>query len=552
MPTDINESDIGPSLLELRGHEVVYGPLYEPLRIRLHSRGVSIQRVGLLRSLFGRDSQQFRYADLVPHGSSILLGAHDEEQLPFEVTGAAARLLHYVLSILGDARSATIVASTGSCPTRMGFEVNGVVLGGPTGLLVVPSGLFGLLAGGTLRIDLAQLQRATTQGTDLLVETNHPRVPSVRMGGDLLTLRAFARWWSRAACVPSAPGDAPLPVLWELVEDGAVRVAHIQRRPWGIRIRADDRSTETACSGLRIHQEGDGHTPGEQGSLTFTATGLTHRVWFLGGPQHAEALRAHLQAVQFESRTSDYVATAWKSCSGDWQSAQIHEPGVGERLMQSPTIDVTPTDFILRCDLDTFSTSLTDLFRRHVQLELANPRHRLALRCVFRRADVVRHEDPDETPYMAVSLLPLGAGPERLPSRRASVRVELTTPVGAQLEGLPSVGSVQGTLVDLSSGGLHLHLHTDVPPSSHVLHVCFPAVDGRPLRLACKVVHSTKRDGGYGVGVRFTDPSERVRTQLQREVHNLQRVERRMRLNQAEEAHETPAPANRPSAEDLA
>jgi hypothetical protein len=189
-----------------------------------------------------------------------------------------------------------------------------------------------------------------------------------------------------------------------------------------------------------------------------------------------------------------------------------------------------------------------------VQLELANSRNRLALRCVFRRAEIVRPEDPNEPAYMAVSLLPVGAGPERLPSRRASVRVEPTTPVEVELGGLPSGGSIRGTLVELSSGGLHLHLPTDVPPSSHVIQVCFPAADGRPLRLACEVVHSTKRDGGFGIGVRFTDQSERLRTRLQREVLHFQRLERRMRLNQAEAASESDAliPANHRPEEEVA
>jgi hypothetical protein len=530
MPTDITVADLGPPLLELHGHEVVYGPLYEPMLVRLHSRGVSIQRTGLLRSLFGSETLCFRYAQVASHGNSTLLSSLDEDRLPIEVTGAVSRLIHLLLGILDDARAAPIVASTGSCPTRMGFEVQGVVLGGPGGLLVVPSGLFGLLTGGTVQIAIEQLRGVTRRGSDLVVQTVHPSAQRVFMGGDQLTLQGFARWWARTVCVPSAPGDLPLPVLWEQVEDGVVRTARIVRRPWGIRIRADDRSSETAYSGLRIHVEAE--SPG--GPLAFTAKGHGHRVWFLGGPAHEQALRAHLAAVRFESRRSDYVPTNWKSCSGDWLSARLYEPGVGERLVHSPRVDVTPTDLILRCDASTFGPGLSDLSRRHVQLELANPRRRLAIRCVFRRAELVQAEDPSEPPHLAVSLLPLGPGPEQLPSRRELVRVEPVAPLEAQLEGLPDSRVLRGTLVDLSSGGAQLLLPEEVAPSGHVLYTSFTTADGRKLRVAGEVVHCSKRDAGFGVGICFTNQSERVRTRLQREVLLLQRVERRLRLDNAE------------------
>ncbi|HCH67001.1 MAG: hypothetical protein CL927_06930 [Deltaproteobacteria bacterium] len=512
-------------LMDMGGHEVIMGPLQERLQVSFFDHGVILRRKGFVGSTYGAYEASYAYSQVqeAPSGGGVWISDPRMERPAHHIVGSGGRLLRLILGLLDDDRSGGVVAAPGSATTRFGLLIRGMVVGGPHGILLVPNGLYGLLPGGLLRLDLDEVASVLDEGDALVLHTTSSRLNTLRLMRDDLSMPRFATWWARmirGAAPEMSPGQV-LPVLWwqqsEKLQQGCVRLVN-----GGIRLESDDETSELASSGLLTFLLPSRDTGTHQHTIRMQVRGREHELWMLGGDDHKDVLLRHLREVSHTAWPDDFDGGKWDACDGSWSSARIREPGKAEIVLRSVRVERTAMGLLVRHEHAPDVSLLAPQIRRRIFLELIQPRRRLRMRVVHRGVRRER-EDRDSPESFSHKLMPLGSGPEVLSSRRVYYRVEASTPVIVQLFDPARSRPIRSELVDLSATGIRVRVFEAYTPSEDLIQVRIASGAHRKLKLQGEILHASRHQAGTDVGIRFAKLNENVRSVIQREVLRLER-----------------------------
>ena len=512
-------------LLDIGGHEVILGPLQERLQVGIFDQGVVLRRKGFVGSTYGAYEAAYRYTQVqaAPSGSGVWISDPRMERPAHHIVGSGGRLLRLILGLLDDERAGAVVAAPGSTTNRFGLLIRGMVVGGPSGILLVPNGLYGILPGGMLSLGLDEVAFAIDEGDSVVLHTTNPRLQALRLVREDLSLQRFAEWWARMlrAAVPQGGSEQVLPVLWweqsEKLQRGCVRLVS-----GGIRLESHDEANELASSGLLTFVLPSRDPASEPQSIRLQVRGREHELWMLGGDADRDALLRHLRRASHTAWPDDFDGGRWDACEGTWSSARIRAPGHAEVVLRSVRVDRTPMGLTVRHEHAPDVSLLAPQIRRRVLLELIQPRRRLRMRVVHR--GVVREcADKGSNEVFVHKLMPMGTGPEVLSSRRVFYRVEASIPVIVQLFDPARSRPIRSELVDLSATGIRVRVFEPYAPSEELIQVRIASGAHRKLKLQGEILHATRTQAGTDVGIRFAKMNENVRAVVQREVLRLER-----------------------------
>lgn len=506
-------------LYDLSAREAFLGPLAGAVRVALYDRGVGV----------GADDEVFfAYQDVVglPGGDRVELREPGTAQPRHVLTGKGARILHKLLGILDDARRVPVVGAHADGLSPVGLPIRGIALGGAKGIVLIPGGLVGLVPNASLRLSLASVDAAVWRDGGLRLEVSGDLDPRVSIRGDHLTPTTFGDWWAAALGPPGSTEDAPLEVLWaddhEVLSPGRLELVD-----GGLVLRST-RGTERVLRSAGLWLEADARTTVAGGAvrMRLRVRGVTHRIWLRGGLEDAVALADHLSTCRLSAWPEDFDARTWRRCVGRWSAARVLVPGKDELVLRSPVVVSVPTGLVVCCER-LHGTRQRPLPRgRRVKVELLDDRAGLGFTSIVldqasRCLECGGCEDRNAGQVLA--LFPIGE-PERRTSRRARHRIDVVDEVPVQLRQDSPRELWRGLLHNLSAEGAGVVLDGPGPPLGSVVELRMPIDEAGVVQVCAETLHTTP-DGPDAVrlGLRFTYPTERVRSLFQREVLRFER-----------------------------
>lgn len=539
-------------LYDLSAREALLGPLAGSVRISLYDRGVGVQHDGVLVRQ-GSDDEAFfpfHHVHSQPGGDTVELRVPGEASPQHTLSGKGARILSKVLSILDDNHRVPVVGAKAEGLSPVGLPIHGIALGGAKGIVLIPSGLVGLVPNASLRLPLASLDAARWEEGALSLTVSSDLDPRVRIQGDHLSPTTFGDWWAAALGEVEETDDNVLEAVWAdaeqtlsparvaLVEGGLVvqssRGPERQLRSAGLWLEADGR-TDVAGGGVRVR---------------LVVRGVRHELWLRGGRAAALALVDHLAGCRLSAWPEDFDAKTWRRCVGRWSAARVLVPGKDELVLRSPIVVSVSTGLVLCCDrLD--GTRHRPLPRgRRVKVELIDDRSGLGFTAI------VLDQSPsclscggcdDQKAGQVLALFPTGQ-PERRTSRRARHRIEVVDEVPVLLRHDDSQGRWEGLLHNLSAEGAGVVLGRSWPPIGSVVELRMPVEEAGLVQVRAEMLHATPEGpDNVRLGLRFTYPTERVRSLFQREVLRFERralaLSRKETVPTEDEEPQEPPPA---------
>jgi hypothetical protein len=526
-------------LLELKGREVVYGPLHSEARIALGSKGIFIDRLGLLGPFAAELPHRFQFRDLRSDGQAVYLTDGSSERSSRIVVGRAVPVINEILGILDRDRSDPLVAFPGSGLTKIGMSVRGTVLLGSKGLMLVPRAFPGIRSVRRFRHPLEHLHgvRGTTEGLELLIAGFTD--PRLQLYSEDWTPSLFGDWWSNVFRTPMSKSMERLPVLW-LTENGLLAKAEVHLVSGGLGIESATGPVRSILSaGVHIEVERWATTPDGILRGELRIRGKTHKIWMLGGKGDGHVLRNHLQKCARTIWRNDVDLQQWRRCVGRWHAARLVVRGEVEVVLNKVEVEVTLDGFTLHHHEPELTEALDRLGGRHVELVLESNLVKLGVRVVHQGAVSDAERDPESGWSHSQLLYPLGAGPRRVAPGQNAFDSEAQDPNVVALYLPRTFQEVSGRLVTLSAVGASVTLDRVPKLRGSILRLAMGAASSREMRLQAEL-QWVKRNGNGGctVMLRFMALDEKLRSRLQREVLRFERDAIRAREVDAMEAEE--------------
>ncbi|HCH65816.1 MAG: hypothetical protein CL927_05955 [Deltaproteobacteria bacterium] len=511
-------------LVELKGREVVYGPLQSDVRIGLASGGLTVDRLGLLRPLAANLKHRFRYREIESDGEALFLTDESGAYASRILSGNTVPLIQEVLRILDRDRSTPLLAFPGSGLTALGMSIHGTLLLGARGMLLIPSAFPGLraLQQFAYPIDHLHAVQARAGGLELLMARH--REPQFQVHSDELTLSRFGDWWSHVCRRPMSKSMERLPVLW-LTEDGILSKAEVQLVTGGIGIESATgpvRSLQSA--GVHIEVERWVTTPGGIVRGEVRIRGQVHKFWMLGGRGDYNILARHLRKCAQTIWGHDVNVHDWRRCDGRWNAARLVVRGQSEVLLNRVELRITPNGFILNHHEPELTEALERLGGMHLELQLESNLVKLGVRVAHQGEIASEDRDPDSPFPFSQALYPLGSGPSRLSNHQNAFDADTSGPNTVALYLPRTFREVSGRLVNLSADEASVVLSRKPTLRGSSVRLAMGTVAGRELRLQAEIQKVQHRASGECTLVlRFIALDEKLRARLQREVLRFER-----------------------------
>ena len=532
----MENSGVPGFLVELKGREVVYGPLHSDVRIGLASGGLTIDRLGLLRPLAAKLKHRFQYRELETDGADLYLTDGTGHRASRIITGRTVPIIQQVLGILDRDRSMPLLSFPGTGLTSLGMSVRGTILLGARGLLMVPQAFPGFRSIQQFTHPISRIHAA--RGIDGGVELTLARQsePQFELHSDELTVSRFGDWWSYVCRRPISKSMERLPLLW-LTEDGTISKAEVQLVDGGISIESTTgsvRSLESA--GVHIEVERWVTTTGGIVRGEFRIRGRIHKVWMLGGKADYNVFARHLQKCAQTIWGNDVDVKQWRRCEGRWDAARLVVRGLAEVFLEKVELELTPTGFRLHHHQPELVQSLTRLGGMHIELHLESSLVNLGVRVANQGEVPMDERDPDSPFPYALSLYPLGTGPSRLATRQNAFGADTSGPNTVAVYLPRTFREMRGRLENLSAEEATIWLRRVPTLRGSSLRVAIGTAAGPELRLQAEI-QSVRRDpeGGCSITVRFNALDEKLRARLQREVLRFEREAIRAKGDLADE-----------------
>lgn len=542
-------------LARVTGREEVAGPFQESVELVVLPDALVLRRGRVLQALRGGRSEKvipFSAIERVAaSGAGVGIRPRSTTEVGPERTlhGTAATTALAAWWATGGRSDARLVGAPASYVGPLGVGRSGFVLGGPAGVVFVPTGWASTVDDTFVRIPLPSLRGArVVSASDVVLVGSYPG--ELRVDADAAPLSALAEWWARSSSRtgPRGKGRGPFvqPVIWQRGD----------RQLWRAELTVSGGVWSLAAEGLDPLRLPMGRVEllqvevsGSAASMTCGIEGQEHTLFPLGGTAVVRRLESMLRAARGETSSATVDPTQWLRLAGAHEEARLFRGAAAEGTLRDVRIEVGSEGLRLRGEPvggGLATRHLDDGMRVRVSLPLGRgwQHFTAAIRRIDRRPGAQAAAGGVE-----LLLVPIADGPKKGHSRRAFHRVALDgapavpmrrqeparrrvpservlRPDAWRRGARPDAGWFQAEQLDLSAGGFSALVDEPLARGDR-LRVELPTTEHCPP-LVAEVVHSRpsrEEPGRILAGFRLLGLTEQHRSLLQREVLRRERDE---------------------------
>jgi len=516
-------------LARVSGRESVAGPLQESLELVVEPNGLVIRRGRLLRALRGgREEKRIPFSAL----DRVTLGSKGGATLVPKIAAdiGPPRTIHGPAALVAVAAwwaclgrdDARLVGAAATHIGPLGLRRSGLALGGPAGVVFVPTGWVGTVADSMLRIPIDAVLGVESSGVStvrLLTTTDG----ELHLDSAVASVDQTAAWLARSIAVteqrPRVSGVLVNPVVWQVDTRGAWRadlVAGSGRLTLSAAVAGATRVSVPVGQVERVRLDMGSKDP----VFVLRFSGAVHTVRPQGSVAALERLDTLLQDGLGEMGFPVPDMKHWSGLAGSHRVARLFRGSAQEQSLSDVSVHFTRRGMRLRGSPISGEPGLPEL-APGVRLRISLPSGRgwQHFSASVRR---VVHEVGDGAAISALDLLllPVTERPQVGSGRRAYHRVEDPDETSFVLSRPRGRGPLwlEATLLDLSAGGFAARVEQRVSVGD-CFSVELPTLEWMPA-LEAEVVHvraATGRDE-WRAGFRLLGLTERHRSHLQREV----------------------------------
>ncbi len=516
-------------LARVVGRESVAGPLQERLELIVEPGGLVIRRGRLLRALRGgREEKRIPFSSL----DRVTMGSQGGATLVPNVSANVGppRTLHGPAALVAVAAwwaclgrdDARLVGAAATHVGPLGLRRSGLALGGPAGVVFVPTGWVGSVDDTLVRIPIDAVQGVERSGVStvrFITTTNE----ELHLDSAVASVGETAAWLARS--LPEKESTSRLgglfkqAVVWQVDEQGAsLGVLSAGHGRLTLSSAVPDVADVSVAVGQveRIRLDLDSKDP----VSVLRVGGAVHTLRPYGDVELLERLDALLQAGQGDMGLRVPDMKRWRALAGSHRMARLFRGAGQEQSLTDVSVQVTRRGMRLRGTAAPRGTGGPELVPGgRLRVSLPSGRGWQHFSASVRR---VVHEVGDSAESSAVDLLlvPVMEGPQVGNGRRAFHRVEDPDQTSFVLSRPRGRGQVwlEATLLDLSAGGFLARMEFRAGLGSRFT-VELPTMEWMPA-LEAEVIH-VRAEGSvkaWKVGFRLLGITEKHRSQLQREV----------------------------------
>ena len=514
-------------LWDLAGREVILGPLQQPVTVRLYDYGLGIRTRGLLGIASNGDEARFPYTALrrSTTSSEIVVQSDSPTTADRVLVGRAARVLNRLCRTVGAGNDHGLMATPASARLRSGLAQDGILVGGPQGMILFPTGMTRALQREPKAISIRQLEMAKETPKGLLLYRDGEAKPAVTIHPSEIPSRRFAPWWAGRGLIPPPARPDHIPCLWR-DHTGVTSPAEMVLVRGGIELRSIDGSHRTLrSSGLMVEIESERLSHGGMQRVAMWVRTHHQKVWFRAGFGSHETLTAHLSTHGLEAWPEDFHAAAWGSIVGAWDAIRIHPPNEAEWVAHAARLETANLGLQLVADCPPPDANTGAVPGKRVRVEVITGQTGWQFSAVVLPHTRSLSACSGEGEQVMLSLLPLDEAPTRRPHGNGAFRMNIGKPTKVRMVRNDSDEPEYARLAHLSVDGMGLTPDGPGPEPGTILRFSIPKISGGHVHVDGEVFHYSQYFGRPdGIGVRFMSVTEQVRTIIQREVLQHERV----------------------------
>jgi hypothetical protein len=253
-------------------------------------------------------------------------------------------------------------------------------------------------------------------------------------------------------------------------------------------------------------------------------------IWLRAGFGSFEALTTHLSTHGLEAWPEDFNASPWRSIAVAWDAVRIHPPSEAEWVAHHARLETTNIGIQVVADCPAATNHAGPAPGKRVRVEAIAGQTAWLFSAVVLPHAISTSPASDNGEQVILSLLPLDEEPTRRPRSDGAFRMNMDDPVEVKMSQHGDPQPQSARLAHLSVEGMGLNLDGPGPAPGSILRFSIPKVRGGHVHIDGEVFHYSQHYGrNDGVGVRFMSVTEQVRTVIQREVLQHERIYARAR-----------------------
>jgi len=494
--------------------------------VRLYDNGLGIWTHGLLGIGSSGHEERFPYTALRRSSDSdeIIVQRNSSTTSDRILAGRAARVLTRLCRIVGAGNDHGLMATPASARLRSGLAQDGILVGGPQGMILFPTGITRALQREPEAISIRQLEMVKETPKGLLLYRDGEAKPAVTIHPSEIPSQRFAPWWAGRGLIPPPARPEHIPCLWR-DHTGVTSPAELILVHGGIELRSIDGSRrKLRSSGLMVEIDSERLSHGGMQQVAMWVRTHHQKIWFRAGFGSHEVLTAHLSAHGLEAWPEEFNASAWHSIAVAWDAIRIHPPSEAEWVAHSARLKTTNIGLQLVADGLPTDADTGPPPGKRVRVEAISGRTAWQFSAVI----LPRTRSPSSTSdcgeQVLLSLLPLDEEPTRRPRSKGAFRMNIGDLMEVRMVQNDSE-PMYARLTHLSVDGMGLDLDGPGPEPGSILRFSIPKIRGGHVHVDGEVFHYSQDFGRPdGVGVRFMSVTEQVRTIIQREVLQHERI----------------------------
>jgi hypothetical protein len=532
-------------LARVTGREEVAGPFQESVELVVWSTALELRRGRILQALRGgRSAKAFSFRDIECISPS---GTGGVTVVPKDGSGVGpARTLHGIAAVTALAAwwatlgrpDARLVGAPATFVGVMGMARSGIALGGPAGVVFVPTGWAGAVDDTLVRIPLQSLHGIQElPGNQVRLHGNY--TGDLRLDGTVASVDGLAAWFARTFVGTvdhaRAGGVIAEDIIWQLDEKEAWRA---------VMAVAD---TTVSLSVPNGEVEAVSVPAGQIERLRLTTTGpdpvlvcrLDGRVHTLrpqsgrsAGGSTASSVLTRLDGLLHKSRGETSSSTVdlfrWQRLAGSYTVARLFRGASAEGVLEEVELKVTPRGMRLR-GKPRANALVADTFSPGTRIRVTLPKGRGWQH--FSATVRSLSQDLGAGAVIDSATLLLTPVTEKLATaegRRAFHRVSFVEAIPFPLQRVRLVDGdwFSADMIDLSAGGFAARVDRPIAVGDRY-KVELPTREWCPP-LEAEVVHTRADRGGepsWLAGFRLLGITEKHRSLLQREVLRQERLQ---------------------------
>jgi|GEM_PF-2985755 len=524
-------------LARVSGREGVAGPLQEGIELVVMPKALILRRGRILQALRGgRSEKRIPLADIErvepAGGGGVTL-------IPRKGTRVGpARTLHGTAAVTALAAwwatlgrpDVRLVGAPATFVGSLGVARSGFALGGPAGVVFVPTGWAGTVDDTLVRIPLPTIAGVSkVNATHVRIHGDYPG--ELRLDAAVATIDALASWLGRVVETldeaPRVGGLVAQDVIWQLDEQEAWRsFLSVTEGKVSLRTtRGPSKSIQVPVGRVeRLRLDIKSRDPVFVGRVD----GQVHTLRPLGSVGGLERMDRLLRAGRGDINVGTVDLYRWQRLAGSHRAARLFRGAEAEGTLQQVDIKVTAQGVRLRGRPRSGALATRHLEQgSRIRVSLPQGRGWQHFSATVRQ---LVHKVGDAATIDSVDLLliPIADTPTVGNGRRAFHRVSLADSVPFTIQRLKLTEATwfQGEMLDLSAGGFGATVPRRVSVGDQ-FRVELPMKEWCPP-LEAEVVHCRKVRGTAGhwsAGFRLLGVTEKHRAMLQREVLRYERAQ---------------------------